>query len=64
MKETVYSVSGKVYKYEVYYPGTGKTYFVRKLSKAGTKVGKDQGYRDRGTAEREADRRARSEGLI
>jgi hypothetical protein len=64
MSETVYAVSGKVYRYEVYYPGSGKTYYVRKLSKANTKVGKDQGFSNKVSAIQDADRRARSEGLV
>lgn len=62
--QIVYSVAGKVYRYEVYKPETGSKYYVRKLSKGGTKVGKDQGFSSETAAKSEANRRANSEGLI
>ena len=62
--QIVYNVSGKVYRYEVYYPGTGTKYYVRKLAKGGKKIGKDQGFSSETAARLEANRRANSEGLI
>jgi len=64
MSEIVYNVSGARYRYEVYKPETGKKFYVRKLSKAGVKVGKDNSHITQEAAIREANRRARDEGLI
>jgi len=64
MSEIVYDVSGARYRYEVYKPDTGKKFYVRKLSKAGVRVGKDNSHVSKEAAIREANRRARDEGLV
>lgn len=64
MSEVVYNVSGQRFRYEVYKPETGRKFYVRKLSKAGVKVGKDNSHVTEGAAIREANRRARDEGFV
>ena len=62
--ETVYSVSGTQYKYEVYKPSTGTKFYVRKVSKTGKKIGSDQAFPSKDVAIRSADRRAQQEGFV
>ena len=64
MSTVVYNVSGARFRYEVYKPETGRKYYVRKLSKAGVKVGKDNSHVTEQAAIREANRRARDEGFV
>ena len=61
----VYNVSGRRHKYEVYKPETGTKFYVRKLTIAGgKKVGSDKAWPSKEAAVRDADRRARDEGVM
>lgn len=65
MSEALYSVSGRLHKFEVYQPGGSSKFYVRKVSKKNSKViGSSVKWDSLGAAQRDADRRARDEGMV
>ena len=65
MTEALYSASGRLHNFEVYQPEGASKFYVRKVSKRNQKiVGQSTKWDNQGAAQREADRRAKSEGFV
>ena len=65
MSEALYSASGRLHNFEVYQPNGASKFYVRKVSKKSNKViGQTTKWDNQGAAQREADRRAKSEGFV